>query len=87
MRGCTSGEPVLAAEQEAVPDVWDGLSFLFVQRIVMERANSVNASYLDTLKRYIANQQRHHAARAFRAEYLSLLDRHKIAYDEKYIWD
>ena len=50
-------------------------------------AFGVSYSDLDRVKQYIANQQEHHRVRTFKEEFLALLKRHQIEYDERYIWD
>jgi hypothetical protein len=42
---------------------------------------------LDSLIRYIRNQDKHHAKRSFRNEYLTLLTRFDIAYELKYVFE
>jgi REP-associated tyrosine transposase len=49
-------------------------------------AFSYSRSQLDTVIRYIKNQQRHHQKRSFRDEYLSLLDNLDVPYDVRYIF-
>lgn len=48
---------------------------------------SVSASNLEEVKRYIANQHKHHHKISFQDELRTLLRRHKIEWDERYIWD
>ena len=48
---------------------------------------SVSQSLADRLKQYIANQREHHKRQSFRDEYLELLRRHKIEFDERYVFD
>lgn len=48
---------------------------------------SVSASNLDTVKKYIANQQHHHRKMNFQDELRALLSRHEVEWDEHYIWD
>jgi len=36
---------------------------------------------------YINNQVEHHARATFRDEFLDLLTRHEVEYDERYLWD
>ncbi len=50
-------------------------------------AFAVSYSNLDQVKRYVANQEEHHRVRTFREEFLALLKRHNIPYDERYMWD
>src|SRR5437667_7913710 len=49
-------------------------------------AFSYGHSQLDTIIRYIQNQERHHARSSFKIEYLSLLKKFGIAFDEKYVF-
>ena len=49
-------------------------------------AFSVSASNLEGVKRYIAAQEEHHRKGTFQEEYVSLLKKYDIPYDEKYIW-
>jgi REP element-mobilizing transposase RayT len=50
-------------------------------------AFGVSYSDVDRVKRYIADQEEHHRVRTFREEFLALLKRHNIEYDERHIWD
>ena len=36
---------------------------------------------------YIRNQEEHHRAKTFQDEYREFLAKHKIQYDERYVWD
>jgi REP element-mobilizing transposase RayT len=48
---------------------------------------SVSVSSLETVKKYIANQQYHHRKMNFQDELRTLLRRHDVEWDERYIWD
>src|SRR5258706_15426552 len=50
-------------------------------------AFSVSVSQLDRIIRYIGNQQEHHRKITFQEEFLALLKKHRIEYDERYLWD
>jgi REP element-mobilizing transposase RayT len=50
-------------------------------------AFSYGHSQLDTIIRYIQNQEEHHRRRSFRNEYLSLLRKFDIAFEDKYIFE
>ena len=50
-------------------------------------AFSVSVSQLDRIINYIENQQRHHRRMSFQEEFIALLKRHKIEYDERYLWE
>jgi REP element-mobilizing transposase RayT len=48
---------------------------------------SVSTSNLETVERYIANQEEHHRKTTFQDEYRAFLRRHGITWDEQYVWD
>lgn len=50
-------------------------------------AFSYGHSQLDTIIQYIQNQERHHKRSSFKDEYLSLLRKFDVAFDEKYVFD
>ena len=50
-------------------------------------AFSVSQSQSAAVERYIARQATHHRRVNFQDEFRTLLDRHQIAYDERYLWD
>jgi hypothetical protein len=41
---------------------------------------------LGTVIRYIENQQKHHAKKSFREEYVELLEKFGVDYDRRYIF-
>ena len=48
-------------------------------------AFSFSHSQIDAVVKYIANQEQHHRKKSFREEYLELLKKYEILFDEKYI--
>ena len=48
---------------------------------------SVSSSKINTVKQYISNQKEHHKKMSFKDEYLLLLKKHNVKYDEKYLWN
>ncbi len=83
------------ALSELVGDIKSGsTNFINRQRWVRGRfswqegfgAFSYSRSQLDTVIRYIGNQQKHHAKRPFRDEYVALLDKFEVPYEERYIF-
>lgn len=50
-------------------------------------AFSYSHSQIPKIANYIANQEEHHKVRTFREEYLELLKKFNIEYDEKYIFE
>ena len=49
-------------------------------------AFSVSPSALESVKRYILNQEDHHRRVTFQEEYVELLKASGIEYDERYLW-
>ncbi|MEY2532004.1 MAG: REP-associated tyrosine transposase [Verrucomicrobiota bacterium] len=48
-------------------------------------AFTVSASQLENVRTYIQQQEEHHRTRTFREEYLTLLQRHGVEFDERYV--
>lgn len=49
-------------------------------------AFTVSLSNVDAVKEYIANQEEHHRKKTFQEEYVAFLQKHRVDYDEKYLW-
>jgi REP element-mobilizing transposase RayT len=49
-------------------------------------AFSVSVSQLDKTIEYIKGQAEHHRRMTFQEEFLALLKKHRIEYDERYLW-
>ena len=49
-------------------------------------AFGVSVSQLDKTTEYIRGQEAHHRKMTFQEEFLALLTRHHIDYDERYLW-
>jgi REP-associated tyrosine transposase len=72
----------------------DSTNFINKQRLVHGRfswqegygAFSYGHSQLDTIIQYIQNQERHHARHSFKDEYMTLLRKFDIAFDDKYVF-
>ena len=80
---------------DLVRDVKAGSSkFINERRWVMGRfswqegfgAFSFSRSQLDAVVRYIENQQKHHATKSFRDEYIAMLEKFGVNYDPRYIF-
>ncbi|HRD64582.1 MAG TPA: IS200/IS605 family transposase [Candidatus Competibacter sp.] len=50
-------------------------------------AFSIGESQADTVIRYIQNQEEHHRKGTYQEEYRRFLERYRVAYDERYVWD
>jgi hypothetical protein len=50
-------------------------------------AFSYSQSAVRNVYRYIENQEAHHAKQTFKEEYLEVLERFEVEYDERYLFD
>ena len=50
------------------------------------KGDSSNKSQLPDLIKYIENQRKHHRKKSFKEEYVELLKKHGVDYDERYLW-
>ena len=48
---------------------------------------SVSKSAVPKVETYIDNQKEHHRTMTFQEEFIQLLKKHGIEYDERYLWD
>jgi REP element-mobilizing transposase RayT len=73
----------------------DSTNFINEQKLVHGRFNwqegygafSYGHSQLDRIIRYIQNQEKHHAKQSFKNEYMTLLRKFEIAFEEKYVFE
>jgi hypothetical protein len=50
-------------------------------------AFSYSESHVENVIKYIEEQQRHHQTRTFREEYIDFLEKFRIEYDDKYLFE
>jgi REP element-mobilizing transposase RayT len=50
-------------------------------------AFAVSESNVEAVREYLANQREHHRKKSFQEEYRQFLERHRITFDERYVWD
>lgn len=48
---------------------------------------SVSTSGLESVEHYIATQEEHHQKQSFQDEFRAMLTKHRIEWDERYVWD
>jgi REP element-mobilizing transposase RayT len=48
---------------------------------------SVSESTILPLMKYIENQKDHHSRKSFKEEFIDLLKKYNMGYNEKYLWD
>ena len=47
---------------------------------------TVGASHIEAVRSYVLNQEEHHKTQTFQEEYLAMLKRGLVEYDERYLW-
>jgi len=70
-------------------------AFINEKRFVRGRFNwqegfgafSYSRSQVDIVVKYVLNQEKHHARRSFKDEYIGLLDRFEVEYEDRYLFD
>ncbi len=50
-------------------------------------AFAVSESNVPAVRQYVADQREHHRAKTFQEEYRAFMARHRVAFDERYVWD
>ena len=50
-------------------------------------AFAVSQSNVPAVREYISGQREHHRTKMFQEEYRAFLERHHVAFDERYVWD
>ena len=47
----------------------------------------MSKSNVAAVSEYIDRQKEHHRSRAFKDEFLRLMEKHEVEYDERFVWD
>ena len=50
-------------------------------------AFTVSHSQVDSIRRYIQNQKEHHREKTFKEEFIALLQRHQIPFEDKFLFE
>ena len=50
-------------------------------------AFSVSPTHVNGVTRYIENQEEHHRTITFQEEFITLLEKNRLSYDERWVWD
>ena len=50
-------------------------------------AFSYSRSHLDAVAKYVLEQEKHHSKRSFKEEYIALLDRFEVEYEDRYLFE
>jgi putative transposase len=64
-----------------------GLKFTFFQWQKGYAAFSVSSVEMNRLIEYVKKQKEHHRKVSFESEFVSLLKKHNVDFDERYIWE
>jgi len=48
---------------------------------------SVSPSNVDSVRKYIEDQERHHRRTTFKDEFRKFLKKYNVSYDERYVWE
>jgi putative transposase len=49
-------------------------------------AFTISRSSLSRVREYVRNQEEHHRVRTFQEEYRTLLQKHEVVFDERFLW-
>ncbi len=49
-------------------------------------AFTVSASHFEAVRNYVLHQEEHHRTKSFQEEYVGMLERGMVEFDEKYLW-
>jgi putative transposase len=75
---------------KAVSSKWINDNQLVVGRFEWQvgfAAFTVSYSSIESVQKYIANQEMHHRVRRFEDEYIDFLEKHGIAFDRRYLFE
>ncbi len=50
-------------------------------------AFSLSQSQVESVRQYIEQQEEHHRTMSFQEEFRMFLTRHRLEFDERYVWD
>jgi hypothetical protein len=54
---------------------------------VLHGTLSVSESNVGAVSKYIGGQEEHHKKHSFQEEFVAFLKKHRVPYDERYVWD
>jgi putative transposase len=81
--------PKLVEEIKTSSNLWINTNYPSESKFEWQRgygAFTHARGQLDVVVKYILNQEAHHAKKTFREEYLSMLQKNEVAYEEKYVF-
>lgn len=80
----------LVKELKRGSNLWIHERFPRIQKFAWQAgygAFSVSASNLQAVRSYVETQAAHHAKVTFQEEFRAVLQKHGVAFDERYVWD
>ena len=80
----------LVKELKRGSNLWIQERFPHIEKFAWQAgygAFSVSASNLQVVRTYIGKQAQHHARVSFQDEFRAFLEKHGVAFDERYVWD
>ena len=84
------GIPDLVEEIKTSSSAWVKYNKLSRNKFAWQKgygAFTHSRSQIDSVVKYILNQEEHHKKKSFKEEYLEILRRNDIKYDDKYLFD
>ena len=67
--------------------MWSGSWYRVRAAACVLRRFSVSESNVESVTAYIANQAEHHKKFSYQEEIREIFKRHRVAFDERYVWD
>lgn len=58
-----------------------------VKSLISPVGAAYSRSQIDDVAKYVLNQEQHHAGRSFKDEYVALLNRFEVDFDERYLFN
>ncbi len=86
----TVSQADLVKELKRASNLWIQERFPNISKFAWQAgygAFSVSTSNLEATRDYIANQPGHHARVSFQDEFRTILKKHGVKFDERYVWD
>jgi len=88
--GRTVSQADLVKELKRGSSIWIRDRFTELDRFAWQAGYaifSVSTSNVDSVRTYIQNQEEHHKVVSFQNETIRFLEKHKLEYDKRFIWD
>lgn len=80
----------LVKELKRASNLWMQERFPEIQNFAWQAgygAFSVSASQVESVRQYIEGQEEHHRHLSFQDEFRTILEKHGVAFDARYVWE